>query len=34
MSVATKLGRMGINNKDLPLVNSHNPLIMWYCKVT
>ena len=27
MLVATKFGRVGIYNEELPFINSHNPLI-------
>ena len=34
MSVASKVGSVGIYNKDLYSINSHNALVAWSCKVT
>ena len=34
MFVATKLGRVGIYNEEVPFINSHNPLIRCSRKVT
>ena len=33
MPRATKLRRVGIYDKELPFINSHNPLITCSCKV-
>ena len=34
MSVTSKLGRVGMDNEELPSIKSQGPLIMWPCKVT
>ena len=34
MPVATKLGRVMTYQKGLPLIKSHNTLIMWSWKIT
>ena len=32
--MANKIGRMVTYNEELPLVELHDPSIMWFCEVT
>ena len=34
MNMFTKRGRVGTYNEDLPIIELHDPLIMWFCEVT